>query len=144
MKLAEQSNDHWTEKALQIATIAHAGQKRNNGTDYIEHPKRIASKVNDRLKPIALLHDVIEDTNITLEYLKKEGFPSYVLVALDLLTHKKGDSNNVYWRKILTNPDSIEVKLRDIEDNSAESPSEYAIEKYKRALKLFKDAGYSL
>ena len=144
MKLVEQSNDYWIEKALQIATIAHTGQKRNGGGDYIEHPKRVALKVDDRLKPIALLHDVIEDTNVTLEFLKKEGFPSYVLVVLDILTHKKGDSNSVYWNKILTNPDAINVKLHDIEDNLAESPSEYAIEKYKRALKLFKDAGYSL
>jgi hypothetical protein len=49
-----------------------------------------------------------------------------------------------YWKRILTNPDAVIVKLKDIEDNLAETPSEHAKEKYVRALALFKQAGYSL
>lgn len=134
----------WIERARQIATIAHEGQKRTNGSPYIEHPARIAAKVEDRLKPIAWLHDVVEDTKVTLEDLKAEGFPTYILDAVDVLTHKNKEPNVTYWKRILTNPDAVIVKLRDIEDNLAETPSEYAREKYARALTLFKQAGYSL
>jgi len=141
MNLVKQTEQQWIEKARQIATAAHAGQTRNNGRPY---PTRIVSKVEDRLKPIAFLHDVCEDTKVTLEDLKKEGFPSYIIDAVSLLTHKQGDSNIVYWKKILANPDAVNVKLRDIEDNLGETPSEHAKQKYARALELFKQAGYSL
>ena len=144
MNLTEQTVEHWIERAKQIATVAHEGQKRTNGSPYINHPARIADKAELRLKPIAWLHDVPEDTNVTLEDLKREGFPTYILAAVDLLTHRKGDTNMAYWKKILTNPDAVSVKLMDIQDNMGETPSEYAKEKYGRALALFKQAGYSL
>jgi len=134
----------WIERAMQIATVAHEGQKRTNGSSYIEHPARVAAKVEDRLKPIAWLHDVVEDTKVTMEDLRAEGFPTYILDAVDVLTHKNKEPNMTYWKQILTNPDAVIVKLRDIEDNLAETPSEYAKEKYARALALFKQAGHSL
>lgn len=144
MKLSEQTLDHWTALAQQIATGAHAGQERTNGSPYINHPARIAAKAPDRLKPIAWLHDVPEDTNITIGVLKEAGFPSYIIQAVDLLTHRKGDSNMMYWTKILTNPDAIAIKLLDIQDNMNETPSEYAKAKYAKALALFKKHGHSL
>lgn len=144
MNLTEQTVAHWTERAKTIATIAHEGQKRTNGRPYIEHPARIAAAVEDRLKPIAWLHDVVEDTGITLEALKQEGFPSYILDAVDVLTHKDKEPNVVYWKRILTNPDAVAVKLQDIKDNMGETPSEYAKQKYEKALALFKQSGYSL
>jgi len=144
MKLTEQTLDHWIALAQKIATAAHEGQKRTNGSPYIQHPARIAAKAEDRLKPIAWLHDVPEDTQVTLEDLKREGFPTYVLAAVDLLTHRKGDTNMAYWKKILTNPDAVTIKLLDIQDNMGETPSEYAKVKYAKALELFKQAGYSL
>lgn len=133
-----------TELALEIATDAHRGQIRTNGRPYIEHPIRIAAKVEERLKPIALLHDTAEDTRVTLSDLEKAGFPPYVLAAVDVLTHKYGDSNNVYWHKILLNKDALEVKLLDIEDNEKDTPSEHAKEKYIRAKALFKKYGVSI
>ena len=146
MNLSEQTIGHWIERAEQIATAIHSEQKRTNGRPYIEHCKRVADNVEDRLKPIAWLHDTIEDhpEKISLEDLKTEGFPTYILEAVDLLTHRKGDTNMAYWKKILTNPDAVNVKLRDIHDNMSETPSDYAREKYGRALHLFKQAGYSL
>jgi len=127
-----------------IVYDAHQGQLRNNGKPYILHLERVANAVEDRLKPIALGHDLLEDTRVTLEDLKKEGFPPYILTAVDALTHKEGDSNIVYWNKILTNKDAIEVKIQDIMDNLGDSPSIQAKEKYSRALTLFKQAGYSV
>lgn len=146
MNLTEQTLEHWIQRAQEIATTVHEGQTRNGGGAYIEHPARIAAKAPDRLKPIAWLHDTIEDhpDKISLEDLKKEGFPSYIIVAVDLLTHKKGDSNVVYWKKIMANADATTIKLLDIQDNLGSNPSEYAKQKYARALDLFKQAGYSI
>lgn len=130
------------ELATMIATNAHKGQTRNDGCPYITHPLRVANNVEDRLKPIAILHDVCEDTPITLERLKDHGFPPYILKAIDLLTHKEGDSNIVYWNKILTNEDAAKVKVQDINDNLNDNPSDHAKLKYTRALALFKQYGY--
>lgn len=135
---------YWINRAQQIATEAHKGQTRRGGDPYITHPTRIAAKAEDRLKPIAFLHDVPEESDVTLQDLEKDGFPSYIIKAVDLLTHKEGDSNAVYWKKILTNQDAIKIKLLDIEDNLASNPSDHAKQKYARALELFKKAGYTL
>ncbi len=121
----------------QIAWKAHEGQKRNDGSPYIRHPERVAAAVEDRLKPIALAHDLLEDTSVTLEDLKNEGFPAYIVEAIDLLTHRKGEPNLVYWGKIKPNPDALTVKLADINDNLNDKPSEYAKQKYSRALSFF-------
>ena len=146
MNLNEQTLEYWIEKAKEIATRTHEGQQRTNGRPYIEHLTRVANKAPDRLKPIAFLHDAIEDhpDKISLENLKAEGFPTYILVAVDLLTHRKGITNKEYWTSILSNPDAINVKLLDIQDNLGESPNEYQKQKYAKALALFQKAGYSL
>lgn len=132
------------EMAKQVATAAHNGQTRRGGDPYITHPTRIAARVVDRLKPIAWLHDVVEDTDIAIDNLRSMGFPDYVLNAVDLLTHRKLDSNEVYWKKLLTNKDAVTVKLEDIRDNLASNPSDYSRQKYAKALALFKQYGYEL
>ena len=137
MKLSDQTLDHWIERAMSIATIAHRNQVRTDGSPYIKHPARVADAVEARLKPIAWLHDVVEDTNLTLEDLKAQGFPTYIIEAVDLLTHRKGEPNLSYWGKIKTNPDALAVKLADINDNVNDTPSEYAKQKYGRALSFF-------
>lgn len=146
MKLTEQTLEHWTELAKQVATRIHEGQRRTNGGPYIDHPARVAEKVEPRLKPIAWLHDTVEDhpDKISIEDLKGMGFPSYIIDAVDLLTHRKGDTNMAYWKKIATNPDAVAVKLKDIEDNLGGNPTEYQIQKYGRALDLFKQLGYTV
>jgi (p)ppGpp synthase/HD superfamily hydrolase len=136
--------NHWIILARQLATGAHIGQTRRGGEPYIKHPERIANRVNDRLKPIAWLHDVPEDTDITISDLESVGFPKYIIDAVNLLTHKKTDTNEMYWKKILQNEDAITIKLEDIRDNLAGTPSDYARQKYARALALFKQYGYSM
>ena len=73
---------------------------------------------DEELMSIAVLHDVVEDSDVTLEDLTKVGFSSRVTDALDLLTHKKGDSYEVYIRTIGTSRDATLVKLEDLRDNS--------------------------
>jgi (p)ppGpp synthase/HD superfamily hydrolase len=123
---------------MNVANLAHHGQLRKDGrTPYIKHPARVADAVEDRLKPIAWLHDVVEDTKITLEDLKSYGFPAYIIEAVDVLTHKNREPNVIYWGRIKENPDALAVKLADINDNVNDSPSEHAKQKYARALAFF-------
>jgi (p)ppGpp synthase/HD superfamily hydrolase len=137
MKIKDVTLEGWVRRAQEIATVAHESQKRNDGSPYIKHPTRVANAVEDRLKPIAWLHDVVEDTPTTLENLKAEGFPSYIIEAVDLLTHRKGEPNLSYWGKIKTNSDALAVKLADINDNVNDTPSEYSRQKYGLALSFF-------
>ena len=135
--MIESSIEYWIEKMRVIAHEAHKDQKRNNGRPYIEHPERVAAAVEERLKPIALGHDLIEDTKVTLLDLKIMGFPLYIIEAVDLLTHRKGEPNLSYWGKIKPNPDALAVKLADINDNLHDHPSEHAKQKYSQALSFF-------
>ena len=137
MKLSDQTLQLWTQRAQALAEEAHQGQKRTDGSPYIKHPERVAAAVEDRLKPIAWLHDVVEDTKITLQDLRTIGFPLYIIEAVDLLTHRKNEPNISYWGKIKPNPDALAVKLADINDNVNDTPSEYAKQKYGRALSFF-------
>lgn len=112
----------WTalyEKALQIAKKAHTGQKDKGGHPYINHPLAVAEKVSKpEEKVAALLHDVVEDTDITLEDLEKE-FPPCIVTAVDLLTRKKGleYSPEKYLEAIRKNETARQVKLADLEHN---------------------------
>lgn len=131
------------EQAKNVAAAAHRGQVRRDGGDYfLEHVQKVADAVEDRLKPIAFLHDVCEDTAITLEDLKEAGFPKYVLDAVDLLTHKNNEPNLSYWGKIVTNKDAATVKIADIKNNLGSNPKERQKEKYIKALNFFAQQGY--
>jgi hypothetical protein len=88
-------------KAEEIATAAHKGQTRRDGTDYI-------------------------------------------IVAVDLVTHKNRMPNIEYWAQIATNADATEVKVTDIKDNLGDAPSDRQKDKYTQALALFKQCGYSV
>lgn len=107
------------ERALQIAVKAHAGAKDKSGTPYIFHPIRVMMRCRtEEAKIVALLHDVVEDTDITFDDLIDEGFSGNVIAALRLVTHAEEDSYDAYVEKIAVNPLAVEVKLADLEDNS--------------------------
>jgi len=107
------------ERALQIAVNAHAGAKDKGGDPYAFHPIRVMLRCkNPDARIVALLHDVVEDTDVTFEDLKAEGFSETVLAALRLVTHLPEDSYEEYVKKIAPNPIATEVKLADLEDNS--------------------------
>ena len=143
VNLADQTLDYWINTMRQIAITAHTGQFRNDKkTPYITHILGVADAVEPRLKPIALGHDLLEDTKITLDDLKKAGFPKYILDAIDLLTHRNNEPNITYWKKILNNPDASTVKVADIKYNLNDSPSDRQKQKYQQALQLFANAGY--
>lgn len=107
------------ERALQIAVEAHKGQKDKNGKSYIFHPIRVMTRcATADAKMAALLHDVVEDTDITFDDLKKEGFSDRLIELLKLLTHDPDVSYEEYVQKIASDATAIEVKLADLEDNS--------------------------
>ncbi|HGL0517052.1 TPA: GTP pyrophosphokinase [Streptococcus pneumoniae] len=106
-------------KAHEVAKKAHFGQTDRAGIDYIKHPETVASFVTtDVEKAVAYLHDVIEDTTLTLLDLKKEGFSKNIIEAVDILTKKKGQDYQSYLNLVKTNELARVVKLADLRHNS--------------------------
>ena len=107
-----------TNKAMKIAYAAHHGQLDYNGIPYIFHPIHLAEQMDEELSCCAaLLHDVAEDTDVTLEDLARE-FPEEVIRVLKLLTHEKGTDYFDYVRAIKADPIAVKVKLADLAHNS--------------------------
>ena len=107
-----------TAKAMHVAYTAHHGQADKAGIPYIFHPIHLAESMDEEISCcVALLHDTVEDTDITFEYLEQE-FPEAVLDALKLLTHAEGTDYFEYVRRIKENPIAVKVKLADIAHNS--------------------------
>lgn len=106
------------EKAIEIAAQAHSGQVDRGGKPYILHSLRVMAAVNSVDEKIAaVLHDVVEDTDVTLEILRQEGFSDTVLAAIDALTKKRGESKMDAAIRASKNPIALAVKLADNNDN---------------------------
>lgn len=107
-----------TNKAMKIAYEAHHGQVDYGGVPYIFHPYHVAEQMKDEITTcIALLHDVVEDTDVTMEELERE-FPGEVTDALRLLTHDVSTDYFDYVRAIRENPAARAVKLADLDHNT--------------------------
>ena len=110
-----------TNKAMRIAYAAHHGQVDYNGIPYIFHPIHLAENMDDEISCCAaLLHDVVEDTAVTMEELAKE-FPPELIEVLQLLTHDDSTDYFDYVRAIKANPIARKVKLADLAHNSDQS-----------------------
>ena len=106
------------EKAIFIATTAHQGQIDKAGAPYILHPLRVMFNCKTEDEQIcAVLHDVIEDTTITLENLRVEGFKEEIIAALDALTKRGNETYDDFINRILQNKLACHVKLADLSDN---------------------------
>ena len=106
------------ERAIAIAAEAHAGQKNKDGGPYILHPVRVMMRVEGPEAQMAgILHDVVEDTDWTIERLRAEGFSEEVLAAVDCLTHREGEDYFEYVARAGSNAVARRVKLADLEDN---------------------------
>jgi len=106
------------EKSLEIALKAYAGQTDKAGTTYILHPLRLMSKMEtDEEMSVALLHDVIEDSDITADDLLADGIPSTVVTAVQCLTKNKGENYEAFIIRVLENKLATKIKKVDIEDN---------------------------
>jgi (p)ppGpp synthase/HD superfamily hydrolase len=106
------------ERAIAIAVEAHKGQKDKNDAAYILHPLRVMARVNtDPEKIVAILHDVVEDTNWTFEDFRKEGFSEDVIQAIDCVTKREGEAYEDFVKRSAVNPVARRVKIADLEDN---------------------------
>ncbi len=137
---------HLTNEAMKLAYKAHHGQVDKGSIPYIFHPYHLAEQMSDEYTTcVALLHDVIEDTDVTLEELATI-FPREVVEAVAVMTHKEDEPYLDYVKRISANPIARIVKLADLRHNSDQSRLENADEatlahfreKYRKAFEILK------
>lgn len=135
------------ETSLQIALRAYAGKTDKAGREYILHPLRVMAKMNTDLeRSAALLHDVIEDSDITAGDLLAEGIPPEVVEAIQYLSKNEGEDYQDFVARAKRNKIAAKVKIADIEDNidvlrlsSLDEWDLARIKKYHTAWRLLKD-----
>ncbi len=106
------------ERAIEIAAKAHSGQVDKAGQPYVLHPLRLMLAVSTpHERMAAVLHDVVEDTPVTLSDLEGEAFPVEVIAAVQLLTKRPGESRIEAAHRAAANAIARAVKLADVTDN---------------------------
>ena len=105
-------------KAITIACEAHEGQSNINGEPYILHPLRLLTKAkSSEERIIAILHDVVEKSNISLADLKNKGFDQNIISSINSLSRRKSESYIDYIERLMQNRISVKIKLLDLADN---------------------------
>lgn len=136
-----------TKRAMKIMVEAHKDQLDHSGLPYMLHPYHVAEQMDDEDSTVvALLHDVVEDTDYSLKRLKEYGFTEEQITALELLTHDLSIPYEEYIKKVAENPLAAKVKLKDLEHNMDLSrlnkvrPVDLErVEKYQQAYNYLKD-----
>ncbi|MBE5816323.1 MAG: HD domain-containing protein [Clostridiales bacterium] len=136
-----------TKKALKLCFEAHRDQVDKSGMPYVFHPFHLAEQMQtEETTIVALLHDLVEDTDYTIEDLTSMGFDKNITDAIALMTHADNVEYMDYVRKIKNNPIAREVKLADLKHNSdltrLDIVDEKALsrrEKYLKAIKLLEE-----
>jgi len=127
------------ERAISIAATAHAGQFDKAGEPYILHPLRVMMRVaGASARMAAVLHDVVEDTIVTLDDLRAEGFPDAVIVAVEALTKRPGETRIEAARRAAADPIAREVKLADNAENMDLSRLHHPTERDYRRVEEYK------
>ena len=133
-----------TKMAMKLCFETHKNQLDKTGLPYVFHPFHLAEQMDDEISTVcALLHDVVEDSDITFEDLAKMGFSGEIIEVLKLLTHAEEVPYMDYVREIKKNPTATKVKIADLKHNSdttrLDVVDEWAIkrnEKYAEALRI--------
>lgn len=106
------------DKAVQLASRAHQGKVDRYGAPSLFHSYRVMERMQGETEAvIAILHDTVEDTDLTLETLRDEGFPGEIVHAVDSLSRRDGESYTEYMERVRENPLAVRVKIADLEDN---------------------------
>lgn len=140
-----------TKCAMKLCFRIHRDQLDKNGLPYVFHPFHLAEQMTDEATTaIALLHDVVEDSETTLNDLRAAGFPETVVQAVGLLTHDPAEPYLDYVARIRSNPLALAVKRADLihnMDTSRLEPGEIdlpaaqrRLEKYRSAMNLLEEA----
>lgn len=138
-----------TKKAMKLCFAAHKEQVDKSGLPYVFHPFHLAEQMTDEDSTVvALLHDIVEDTEYTLDNLRDMGFPQRILDAVALMTHDKSVPYMEYVRSIGENPLACTVKLADLRHNSdltrldAVTDADLKrVQKYREATRLLEPSG---
>ncbi|MDR2774430.1 MAG: phosphohydrolase [Tannerella sp.] len=131
-------------RAINIARLAHFGQKDKAGANYIEHPLRVMKRGKTETEKICgVLHDVVEDSDLTFEDLEKEGFPSEVIAVLRCVTKLSEEEDyDSFIERIAQNPVAVQVKINDLLDNMDvtrfEQLSEQDLKRLNKYLKAYR------
>lgn len=105
-------------EAIRVALDAHEGHEDRSGEPYILHPLRVMLAMKDEtMRTAAVLHDVVEDSNITLSELSQRGFPEEVVRLVGTLTRRELESYDDYISRVLLSSDACQIKLEDLKDN---------------------------
>ena len=135
-----------TKKALHVCFDVHKDQLDKAGAPYVFHPFHLAEQMPDELTTVcALLHDVVEDSGMTLVEMARMGFPAEVIEALSLLTHDTKTDYKDYVRAIAENPIARRVKIADLKHNCdisrfdmVDDGVEKRVQKYRKALRILR------
>lgn len=135
------------DKAALICVTKHQGQRDKTGAAYFQHPMRVAMKCEkDEEKIVALLHDIIEDTDVTSEWLKEQGFHDEIIESILSVTRIPGEDYQEFVARVKKNHIGRIVKIHDLEDNLnvlrlQEVTPEMAerLSKYLKALEFLKN-----
>lgn len=128
-------------KAIILATEKHYNQLDKGGNPYILHPLKVMSNVSSLdAKIVAILHDIIEDTDITKNDLIDLGFPNHIVLAIELLSKNNKQDYISYINSIKSNSLATEVKLADLKDNMDLSRLSSISSKDINRVKLYKRA----
>jgi (p)ppGpp synthase/HD superfamily hydrolase len=137
------------EKAIELAVEAHKGAVDKGGHPYILHPLRVMMSIPAEEKDariVAVLHDIVEDTDLTLDHLREFGFSDVVVDAIDAVTKREEEDYFDFVKRAKANPVARIVKIADIKDNMDTSRlKEIAewdlarMEKYKKALEILNE-----
>ena len=136
-----------TKTAMRICFDAHKEQTDKSGLPYVFHPFHLAEQMKDEATTcVALLHDVVEDSDMTLEGLREAGFPEEIVEAVGAMTHAPDVPYMDYVRAIKRNPIATAVKLADLRHNSdptrlevIDEFAEHRMERYRAAIAILTD-----
>lgn len=118
------------DRAIAIAHQAHAQQVDKAGKPYIDHPLRVMNKMQTwQEKIVAVLHDAVEDSDLTLADLDQAGFAPEVVAAIAAITRNKGEDYEIYLQRVLGNAIALKVKIADMTDNMDMSRISHPTEK---------------
>lgn len=127
------------EKAIKLAVTAHEGQKDKGDNPYILHPLRVMlSLETEEEKIVGVLHDVIEDTWVTKDFLSEMGFSVRIIAAIEMLTRNNDETYAEFITRCATDELAKKVKLADIADNKdltrIQEPTDQDLNRLKRYL----------
>ena len=129
------------EKAIILAATHHAGQTDKGGDPYVFHPIRLMLKATNQAEQIvAILHDTIEETTLTLADLQTEGFSEEIVSAVDSLSRREEESYEAFILRIKQNPLARRVKILDLQDNMDLTKSKKPTVKDKKKLEKYSKA----